>query len=90
MNDTSGQVKMIHAEVETREFWKGQRLFDDILSLMQQKGFYPAVQKIYGHGQGNAIFLRNEITCGVMVWLRAYSKGLWSRINHSVAKRLNR
>jgi len=39
MNEISGQVKMIHAEIETKEFWKGQRLFDDILSLMREKGF---------------------------------------------------
>ena len=33
------RIKLIHVEVETREFWKGQRLKDDIENLMVSMGF---------------------------------------------------
>ncbi|MBN2374130.1 FkbM family methyltransferase [bacterium] len=92
MSKIADRVKMIHIEVETERFWEGQMLFDDIVCLLVEKGFYLAIKKIYKHGQGNAIFLNKKVAFNRMIRYKTYIYAyLLSRIRitkRSIMKRL--
>lgn len=55
-------VILIHVEVESREFWKDQKLASDVQALLAQYGFAPVYERNKrGKGQGNIIFLKREM-----------------------------
>ena len=54
-------VLAIHIEVETKEFWSGQKLHKDIVQLMDEFGFYDVIADLHSHGQGNVVFINKNL-----------------------------
>jgi len=54
------RVCCIHTEVETREFFKGQKTFDEVKRFLGDRGFVETASEYwFARGQGNVLFIRD-------------------------------
>jgi len=85
INGIRDRVCLVHVEVETRAFWKGQRLWPDVDALMGQLGFTPIARRS-GEEQFDVLFVNDR-------WLgrsRAVVSGItflaWARLRAGRAR----
>lgn len=54
------QSRLIYAEVEDYEIWKGQKTVFDVYDLLDEYGFIPLTRDIQTPGQYNVLFAREK------------------------------
>lgn len=69
------RCKLIKIEVETRPHWDGQKLVDEVDSLLADCGFTPVLRDCEYEGQHNLIYVRSDAASGLddhllMIWAR--------------------
>jgi FkbM family methyltransferase len=61
----SSRCKLVKVEVETKSYWSGQALADDVDALMQECGLTPVLRDFEYEGQHNVLYVRDSAVCGL-------------------------
>lgn len=79
------RVCLVHVEVETRAFWKGQRLWPDIDALMRQFGFTPIARRP-GDEQFDVVFVNDRRLERSRAVVSGNTMLAWARLRAGLAR----
>lgn len=60
--ETLSRISVLHVEVETKQFWHGQKDYSEVRHLLESYGFGVLSERIdESFGQGNVVFIQNKL-----------------------------